>query len=500
MPQTPIECDDEGNCHTTSQAVADFEARIVEEITNESGDKTYHIKGKGKRGGPFELEIKAEDFADTRRLKAALSASVGAKDPIRATMQAHIGPAIKLLTPDALTQIKRYERTGWNSTQFLLPGREYTDDIDIRIPRKLPYGISQTANLDSALDAFESLVLAMEQEKSTPILAFALQAPLAYLADWRNERYALFVCGRTGSLKTSYAQVVMSIYGDFMRDDLLIKWGEGATRNAIMAMATHAYDLPLLFDNFKPSTGGGTRDFINLIHNILEGGEKDRLNRASQLRDTKPVYCWPLITGEDIPDKDPATLARTLVIQFTWQRGQPNPDLTRAQKCACHLPAIGESWISWLESDESRDIIAKEAHWFESGRDEWAKYLRENFPDMVNILRVASNLTTNQITWEIAKKHPAFGDILQKYDDEYQDGIKEIAASMGMRTHESLEATIFLDGLRQLIAIGQATFESLQSGLSGSPVTQIGWKDLDDSVYILINVVRRKVEDLVGRN
>jgi hypothetical protein len=61
----------------------------------------------------------------------------------------------------------------------------------------------------------------------------------------------------------------------------MIKWGEGATRNAIMALGRHAAHMPVLIDNFKPNTGGGAKDFITLLHNFLEGADRERLSRDS---------------------------------------------------------------------------------------------------------------------------------------------------------------------------------------------------------------------------
>ena len=96
-----------------------------------------------------------------------------------------------------------------------------------------------------------------------------------------------------------------------------------------MALAAHAHDLPFLIDNYKPNTGGGSRDFVNLIHNLIEGGEKERLTRTAELRDNKPIYCWPIVTGEDVPGDDPASLARVLVVPFEWERGKPNDQLSQ---------------------------------------------------------------------------------------------------------------------------------------------------------------------------
>ena len=493
-----------GEVIVSSAPVADWSARITEEITTEDGERSYKIAGQATRGKRFEVELLAEDFADDRKLKAVMDAQAGARDPIRAGMTKHVGPAIKLLTGDDLVRATRYTRTGWAGGQFLLPGRE-PDGVTIALPRKLPYSIGDGADLKQGLVCLSKLAEAMGAERGTLALAFAFQAPLSLLAGWRNERYCLFISGRTGALKTSFAQTVMALYGPgFLRDELLIKWGEGATRNAIMALATHAHDLPLMLDNFKPSTGGGATDFVNLIHNILEGGEKDRLNRGADLKDTKPVFCWPLVTGEDVPDKDPATLARILVLPFAWQRGESNEILTEAQNLAAHLPAVGTAWLTWLESNTGAAVASEARKQYSDLRSKWAKYLRGKRPDMVNVLRVASNLASNQLTWWAMGQHPSLGPVVKRYTEQHQAGLQTVANTMGNYTAQALEATRFVETIRQLIAAGRAILLSNTSEEKPSNPSEIdrfvGWGDGTEGAYLIPDIARAQVEKLLGQD
>lgn len=297
-----------------NKIIADFSATITGEIIDEFDKSIYIIEGKGKRSGVFEVQIDADDFGETRKLKSILESKLP-YDPVRANMAGHLGAAIKLLTVNSIKITNLYNRTGWQNGHFLIPGNEPVNTL-IELNRKQPYRVYD-GDIGEGLDILESLIISVGAEFVLPCIVAVLQAPMARLVGWDNERYAIFIAGRTGSLKTSVVKMIMCIYGDaFSNDYLLTKWGEGATRNSLMSMATQAHDLPFLIDNYKPNTGDGARGFIGLIHNILEGSEKDRLNRASQLMDTKPIFCWPVCTGEDVPDIDTATLARILVIQF----------------------------------------------------------------------------------------------------------------------------------------------------------------------------------------
>lgn len=507
----------DGSGNLEHRLVADFEARILEEARAEDGAVWFTMGGRTAQGRDFTLEISAADFAEERKLKAALLRAAGARAPIRAGQAKHLAPAIQLLTRDDLRQVRRYDRTGWAGSRFLLPGRE-EEGVTIHLPRKLPYGIARDADLDRGLAAFEALIQGNSPQRTTVPIAAVFEAPLARLAGWRGERYVVFVAGRTGSLKTSWCQTLMCLYGpDFMRDERLIKWGEGATRNAIMALAAHAHDLPLLIDNYKPATGGGGRDFVNLIHNILEGGEKDRLNRAAELREARPVFCWPLVTGEDVPTNDPASLARILIVPFEWPRGRDNPTLSQAQENAVHLSAVGAAWLSWLESEAGRESAKQARQQFPQLRAKWARFLLSTRADMVNILRVASNLASNQLTWSAMCQHPQIGSTAQRFSDMHKGGIRIVAETMAAYTAEALEAVRYLDALRELLNSGRAVLLPRGESLEGSgryillpkgddslereTVDRdqiIGWRDDRGSAYLLPTVARQAVERLIG--
>jgi hypothetical protein len=482
--------------------VADFHARIVSQITNEDKTRTFLVKGSAVRGGPFQFEMDAEEFGNDRKLKAVIDAASGALDPVRAGMGKHLTAALQLLAGDEMTQYKRYRRTGWADGRFLIPGRE-PDGVLVEIQdNRPPFKIAKGADLSHGLSALEALLKSMTPERTAPICSLIFQAPLSKIVKWENERYAIFITGRTGSLKTSFAQCLMCIYGaGFIEDEKLIKWGDGATKNALVNLTTIANDMPLLIDNYKPGTGGGARAFISLIHNILEGADKYRLNRASKLRDTKPIHCWPLCTGEDVPDSDPASLARILIMPFLWQNGEDNENLTRAQTFSEHLSAVGGAWLTWLETKDGRQTATRIASKFPQYRSRWAKELKGIRTDTVNSLRVASNLATNELTWEIMCEHPTIGAVAQEYREAHLAGLKTIVAmTMAEATAEALEATRYLAAIKELVATEQVLIPEINEAvLSGLKDRVIGYKD-SKGVYIFSKIARRAVERLLNDN
>lgn len=482
-----------------SQPVADFSCYIEEEITTENGLRSYRVAGTGKRGGSWFADLPASALADERTLCSALLAAAGAYDGIYAGMKRHLGPALNKLTNGDLRRVRRFERTGWDGDTFLIPGRE-PEDVKLALKQKLPYKVGQF-DLDNGLTALNSLLESGGGELCGPIVAFLLGAPLARVAGW-GERYCLFVVGRSGTLKTSTMQTALCLYGpDFFKDENLIRWGQGATQNALMHYATFCADLPFLIDNYKPGTSRDPNDFVKLIHALIEGGEKDRLKKDSELKEARTIHAWPCCTGEDCPDSDPATLARCLVVEFPNLRRQVNHPLATAQELSPDLCAVGNAWLDWLESETGRATATKYGRRLAERRAAWAEHLTTLRADMVNPLRVAGNLAMNELAWMIAEYCPALAPILSKYRDGFRKGLSLAAKHLSQATAESLEAQRFLSTLRQLIATEQAQLlpigDEPHDGIDRNKL--IGWKDTDGSIFIAPDITLALIYSKLGR-
>jgi hypothetical protein len=122
------------------------------------------------------VELPTDDFADDRRLQAALTRVAGARAPVRAGMAGHLRPAIQLQTTAELRHVRRFDRTGWAElASFLIPGCEPRGVI-VRLPRKLPYRLDAAANLGRGLAAFEAALTSLEPWRTTVVAAALFQA------------------------------------------------------------------------------------------------------------------------------------------------------------------------------------------------------------------------------------------------------------------------------------------------------------------------------------
>lgn len=266
----------------------------------------------------------------------------------------------------------------------------------------------------------------------------------------------------------------------------VLKWGEGATNNAIIAHAAHLADAVILIDNFKPNTGGGAKAFIALLHNIVEGAERERLTRTSHLRSARELHAWPLTTGEDVPREDAASMVRMLVLHFDWPAGQTNAALAEAQSNAANMPALMRAWVDWVASH--RNEVKALGATIEDRRDRWAKWLLQRRPKTVNILRLASNLAVQEIAWESMRQCPETAFITDGRERSHSRGLELVALQMGSATAESLDANVWIEALADMLGSNAAYLQSLNGLMPNSDPGRnaklIGWQD-EDFYYLL---------------
>ena len=487
---------------TEEIAIADFVARITKVIYSEEGAKTYTIAGNAKRGGPFTCEIDAKDFEDTGRLKGIIGAAAGALDSIHAGQREYVAPAIKAISNEVDTS-KRYSRTGWVGSHFLIPGNEQPGE-EVVLPTKLTYSFSP-GDLNKGIEALSALIFFMGEDVAPIVLGHAFTAPLARVAGWNDNRYGLFVRGRTGTHKTSVMQCVMAIYGSgYMNRENLILWGRkfGSTVNALMGYARHASDLPLLIDNFKPYSADDPRDLIGFIHATMEGSDKDRLDRHGNLQEAAPFRCWPCFTGEDLPDSDAAALARLLTIDS--RKAGNMAGLTKVQQLAAHLPAIGHAWITWLETEEGQAVVRLVAERLPELREEFAAKIIDKAPDVKNPYRIATNLATNLIAWQVMTYHPTtLGSFAKRHTEKHMDRLDALSVQIAEQTSEAAEAQQLLARLSELIAAGKVIIGD-KSKTPDSRESLVGWRvsdlpgDNSQGIYLLIDAARSAVLRLSG--
>lgn len=470
--------------------ISDFYATVIKEEHLETGEIIRTIEVVGVRGGTFTLsQIMPDIWGNATKLAGYIAGRISTQDRIYPRMAEHLPAAISALSNE-ITVKKLYERTGWLTDKFLIPGR-FANGIEVRLTRT-PYSWSTVAYSDEALDA---LITAVDTRQSLPILSYVLGAPLAQKAGW-HKRYVCMAVGRSGSLKTSFSKLATNIYaGQMISDDDLQEWGKAGTLIGIIKIGVAYCDMPYLLDNYKPNTGNGEQDFIDFVQLIVEGRERTRSKRDGRLQNSDAIRTWPLVTGEDLPESDAATVARVLAVDFA--RTSDVRGVVRASRYASKgaLGAIGVAWLEWLESSESIPIIQSVMADYDNRRDRWMVLIQAANDEVQNVLRCADNLTMNESAWLIACQHPLFGMLLRTYHNDYCEGIERCAAAVAQRTAQSLEASVWLTTISGLLAKGAITLVRPGEFNQFERDRMVGWRD-DDGIYISPAMIKQMVKDI----
>jgi hypothetical protein len=482
----------DGDFVEVNVVATNFDARITKQAVDVETHERFYSIAVMQAGRNHILDVPSTEFADPRKLRAAMEQACGAGLFVERGYANRLPDAISLLSGADVPTQRRFSRTGWYEDRFIIPGWEQDGEV-IELQKKLAYRFEPDADLNQGLAALDMLLQAYPAERTAPILAFMLGAPMFGLLGHKH-RYGLHIEGETGAHKSTVAQSMMALYGHGFTDDQnLIRFGYGATPNAMIRFGSYVRDLPMLLDNWKSNTGRGERDYIALIHALIEGTEKDRANRSGGLRQAREAHAWPFITGEDTPHGDAAAVARMLVVPFEWPVDGKDIDkgLSRdMQGMRYHLNAVGAEWIRWLQNEGKEKAVEQHRN-IPAYQKTHAQLILESLSNAaVNVDRVAHNLAMNQVVWETMRQHPTIG-MVAKYNEAYYRGIDTIRTRTTGQASVSREAAKLFAGLRAMsdsdrYRIVDARTRAPITDKNEKPFTLLGWKDEEKNILYLL--------------
>lgn len=464
-----------------SHWICDGFARISEEMRRENGDAIFIIEGRGaKDSHTFKFEMNAFDFAETRKLKGKLTAQFGACNRVGS------------LTGDIIQQIsleiKKFqliETPRWLDDKAVVPGLDLVPNLKYATNPRIPVNVD-SGNLGDAQQCLRDLLSSWDRGFTTVAYAAVLGAPL--VARWYpGDRFGIVLRAVTGSGKTEFIKNAMATYGKgYLNEDILMRWGAGATTNALMKAAATAGFLPFLVDNYKPIKRDDEANLIGLIQAVLEGSDKSRLTSESEFKESLKFACTLLVTGEDFPQES-STMARCLVVD--WSPIHDTARLTNAQGLAHNLPALGREWLTWLsENDAAVRVVLTD---FERSRAELFKELVA-LEDAVNPGRLSTSLTLLRMIWNVALECPALTDVLAEFNEDFEKGIGSLMKSAPGDTTAANEAEDFVGTLNELIGSGRARLVRDNTEIGGLKDV-VGWIRTDGEVCIYPKIARNMV-------
>jgi len=457
--------------------ISDGWAVISEQTRKENGESIYKIVGKGASDGhEFSFAIDAGEFSEDRTLKKRLERHFGGRNKVSGLT----GDIIKDLSID-IKEYKLIETPSWIDGKVALKGLDLIPDVRYTTNSRVPVDVS-CGDLEKAQKGMKDLLISWDKDLTTVGFVTTLGSPLI-ARFFPGDRFGLMIEGLTGCGKTEFIKLLLGIYGKgYLNEEILMRWGAGATPNALMKVGATSGFLPFLVDNYKPIKPEHPAELVGLIQAVLEGSDKLRLSSDSELKDSAKFACTLIITGEDFPVES-STMARCIIL--AWQKISNTESLTNAQNLADNFPALGRAWLTWLSDEKNTKIIDDEIKKFGDIRHGYFNEIDKS--NGINAGRISTNLALLEVIWQIALKCPAL-TFLSEFNTNFESSIKNLLVNGSKEIVAANESEIFVNGLNQLIASGKAKLAPNDQTMPNYTRDVVGWirKDENDKTEVCI--------------
>ena len=326
-----------------------------------------------------------------------------------------------------------------------------------------------------------------------PLLCCAYLAPLVSFLKEAGipPSFALFLHGKGGSRKTTAAALMLSHFGSFTNRTIPASFH--GTANSVRRLAFQLKDMPLLVDDYHPTSSPQERRKMEgmaqeLARAFGDLSDRSRMNADRTLQTAQPPRCLALMTGEDLPSIGESGLARFVILRMAEGDVPLTDALTQAQEEAAQglLQAGMAGYIEFLrrQADSLRDNLKKE--WLklrmEAQRRMKTRSHARNIEAVAHLMlgwemMLVYGYTLNEITQEQmqAELEKAWGYLIASGEQQAKEA------------QEVSPENAFLDCVRELLKSKRAYVKDLSAnaepGPSGGP-GMIGYRD--EQFYMLM--------------
>lgn len=360
--------------------VANFEPLILEQTKAWTGDPIVDAEAPysyvlqfSQAGQQIQIQASADDLSDNRRLESLIRKTCPSGWIVEDWRLFKNGMALysESFHENGTPQRLIYSAPGWlpKIDAFLLPNvGAITADGILPISYQPPgeaslmsqYGLGVRPAVDqSELEAMLTAVFTVADPKITlPVLMQALQAPMVSLGAGSSAAI-VHLRGSTGSYKTSFARLAVSLFGRFHNANRDILETFNNTPNKLQRMLSLPRDLPLIFDDFKTSSISNSVGLTQLIQMYGDRTSRGGLARDGNFRAAAPrPSCILITTGENTWSHDVSTLARTILVDMSTDM------INETSLFAIHdqdveTGIIGFEWIRWLASLGQQEVSGR---------------------------------------------------------------------------------------------------------------------------------------------
>ena len=339
-----------------------------------------------------------------------------------------------------------------------------------------------------------------------PVVGFLFLAPLRYFLEQRGHRpsFIPYLVGGTDMGKTTFMSLAMNHYGyDFHFEGMQ----PGSFDDSAAAMAQKLYelkDMPLFVDDYKresdPARQRARKSLEEIvIRMIADGMRRSRMNGEMDAQHDRFARGLCIQTGEELPDVTLSSLARLYVIELRQGevpvpgRNQSAVQEKRVEEMAklwqmAREGVLNESMRGYIEylqkrADELPETLEAELDALRMEAVKRVKGDHARMPSAVAYLMLGISTLLDYVTAEGG---------LMAGDDEYKPQMMERCWAAMVDNSDRQEAemrrerptAVFLTTLREVLASGRYTMETLGHVSGIVPRDVIGYKD-DDYYYLI---------------
>ena len=337
--------------------LANFQARITEEITRDDGlraVKEFLVKGSLDTGRPLPpAQIQAREFDSLSWVRREWGAAAS-QAPGR-SLGPHLVNAIQAHS-QTLKRRKVYGHSGWRQIggpwRYLHGGGAIGggDQVEVDLGENLQlYRLPAPGGLEAAQASLRFLDIG-PWEITAPLISCAYLAPFA---DLLRVDFSLWIYGPTGSLKSTLAALALSHFGNFSRTTLPGSWF--STVNSLEKLCFTMKDSLVVIDDFIPAANSRESQKMgeSAARLIYQAGNRSARGRLAADLTARPNY-YPrgliISTGEMLlPGQRQSATARYLGIELDPKRTPiDKARLTEAQGEAHLYPAAMAAYLANL--------------------------------------------------------------------------------------------------------------------------------------------------------
>ena len=480
--------------------LSNFTARIVEDITKTNGAETERslgIIGEDENGKPLgKITIPLEKFdrmdwpKEKWNMNCVIESGYGCKDNLRQAIQM----TAKYAEPKTV-----YGTTGWWKQNgqwiFCMPG-DKNNTVELCEKTK-GYSFNRDGDIDYTMNVIKKLPYSVApQAIMMPLIAYVMSSVLNCFSAkaGKEPKTVIMLYGKTGSMKTTLAQLILSFFGRFDEDNIPMNFRD--TPKSILDYCFTLKDCAVVIDDYHP---GSNREQTKqdtttqaLIRGICNREARGALDKTGKQRAAKRPQCNAIMTAEYLPNVGESGTTRFFSVEM--KEGKINiPELTEYQEYAANGIL---SHFTFLATEMIKDKYLNK----ENGEQELIAYLSKLFKDYRELFRetaqkhnfnirprLCDDLSNLQIGWKLFCDTLEHHKAISKKENSimllnFVNTIIPLAKQQQSITETEQPTQIFLRKISTLIDVGKVNLISRTAIACEKPKNLIGYSD-DDNFY-----------------